>query len=230
MTPTPVRPSSRRRTEAGAGSSEGLRLGRRRRRQQERGSATAPEISAAAVTRCESSRSAARRRRTGARRVSRSRKAAKPTKARKQERRFRQTVQRIDLWSVTKMALCFYVSAMAVRRGRARRAVGRGRLRRDHRQRREVHRRPVLADDFHFVSAEVLRGRGAGRRSCSWRSWSRSRSSRRPSTTSSPSSSAGSRSRSARRSTRRSGRRRCTEAPGTLQSLGAIAQSVRAHP
>jgi transmembrane protein DUF3566 len=39
---------------------------------------------------------------------------AKPTKARKQERKFRQTVQRIDLWSVTKMALCFYVSAMAV--------------------------------------------------------------------------------------------------------------------
>jgi hypothetical protein len=39
---------------------------------------------------------------------------AKPTKARRQERRFRQTVQRIDLWSVTKMALCFYISAMAV--------------------------------------------------------------------------------------------------------------------
>jgi hypothetical protein len=38
----------------------------------------------------------------------------KATKARKQERRFRQTVQRIDLWSVTKMALCFYISAMAV--------------------------------------------------------------------------------------------------------------------
>jgi len=42
------------------------------------------------------------------------RQVAKPKKARKQERRFRQTVQRIDLWSVTKMALCFYVSAMAV--------------------------------------------------------------------------------------------------------------------
>jgi hypothetical protein len=41
-------------------------------------------------------------------------KPAKPPKARKQERRFRQTVQRIDLWSVTKMALCFYLSAMAV--------------------------------------------------------------------------------------------------------------------
>jgi hypothetical protein len=39
---------------------------------------------------------------------------AKPKKARKQERKFRQTVTRIDLWSVTKMALCFYVSAMAV--------------------------------------------------------------------------------------------------------------------
>ncbi len=42
------------------------------------------------------------------------RQPAKPKKARKQERRFRQTVQRIDLWSVTKMALCFYISAMAV--------------------------------------------------------------------------------------------------------------------
>jgi hypothetical protein len=38
----------------------------------------------------------------------------KPAKARRPERRFRQTVQRIDLWSVTKMALCFYISAMAV--------------------------------------------------------------------------------------------------------------------
>jgi Transmembrane domain of unknown function (DUF3566) len=40
--------------------------------------------------------------------------ATNPAKARKPERRFRQTVQRIDLWSVTKMALCFYISAMAV--------------------------------------------------------------------------------------------------------------------
>ena len=38
-----------------------------------------------------------------------SRKAAK-----RPERRFRQTVQKVDLWSVTKMALCFYVSAMGV--------------------------------------------------------------------------------------------------------------------
>ena len=42
------------------------------------------------------------------------RQPAKPKKARKQERKFRQTVTRIDLWSVTKMALCFYISAMAV--------------------------------------------------------------------------------------------------------------------
>jgi hypothetical protein len=34
--------------------------------------------------------------------------------AKRPERRFRQTVQKIDLWSVTKMALCFYVSAMGV--------------------------------------------------------------------------------------------------------------------
>jgi transmembrane protein DUF3566 len=30
------------------------------------------------------------------------------------ERRFRQTVTKVDLWSVTKLALCFYVSAMFV--------------------------------------------------------------------------------------------------------------------
>jgi len=41
----------------------------------------------------------------------------RPTKAkaaRRPERRFRQTIQKVDLWSVTKMALCFYVSAMGV--------------------------------------------------------------------------------------------------------------------
>lgn len=39
---------------------------------------------------------------------------AKPVAAKRPERRFRQTVQKVDLWSVTKMALCFYVSAMGV--------------------------------------------------------------------------------------------------------------------
>jgi hypothetical protein len=38
----------------------------------------------------------------------------KPKAAKRPERRFRQTIQRVDLWSVTKMALCFYVSAMGV--------------------------------------------------------------------------------------------------------------------
>jgi hypothetical protein len=38
----------------------------------------------------------------------------KPVKARPAERRFRQTVQRVDLWSVTKLSLCFYTSAMFV--------------------------------------------------------------------------------------------------------------------
>jgi hypothetical protein len=33
---------------------------------------------------------------------------------RRPERRFRQTIVKFDLWSVTKMALCFYSSAMAV--------------------------------------------------------------------------------------------------------------------
>jgi hypothetical protein len=39
---------------------------------------------------------------------------AKPNVVRRQERRFRQTVEKVDLWSVTKMALCFYISAMGV--------------------------------------------------------------------------------------------------------------------
>lgn len=38
----------------------------------------------------------------------------KAKRAKRQERRFRQTVQKVDLWSVTKMALCFYISAMGV--------------------------------------------------------------------------------------------------------------------
>ncbi|MFM8304555.1 MAG: DUF3566 domain-containing protein [Actinomycetota bacterium] len=42
---------------------------------------------------------------------------ARPVRARtakRQERRFRQTIQKFDLWSVTKLALCFYVSVMGV--------------------------------------------------------------------------------------------------------------------
>ena len=39
---------------------------------------------------------------------------ARAKAAKRPERRFRQTVQKIDLWSVTKMALCFYISAMGV--------------------------------------------------------------------------------------------------------------------
>ena len=40
------------------------------------------------------------------------------------ERRYRQTVAKVDLWSVLKMSLCFYICAMAVADGRAGRAVG----------------------------------------------------------------------------------------------------------
>ncbi len=39
---------------------------------------------------------------------------ARPAAARRPERRFRQTIVKFDLWSVTKMALCFYASAMGV--------------------------------------------------------------------------------------------------------------------
>lgn len=62
---------------------------------------------------------------TGSSRQSRQRrtttKSSRPPKAAKQPRRapapprrFRQTVVRVDLWSVTKLSLCFYVSAMFV--------------------------------------------------------------------------------------------------------------------
>ena len=43
--------------------------------------------------------------------------ATRPAKiraAKRPERRFRQTIQKFDLWSVTKIALCFYISAMGV--------------------------------------------------------------------------------------------------------------------
>lgn len=39
---------------------------------------------------------------------------ARPTMASRNERQFRQTVVKVDLWSVTKLSLCFYLSAMFV--------------------------------------------------------------------------------------------------------------------
>lgn len=83
---------------------------------------------------------------------------AKPKKARRQERRFRQTVQRIDLWSVTKMALCFYVSAMAVVVVAmiALWAVADSAGIIDNVE--KFFGDLFSADDFHFVSAAVLRG------------------------------------------------------------------------
>lgn len=40
--------------------------------------------------------------------------AARPALGAVTERRFRQTITKVDLWSVTKLALCFYISAMFV--------------------------------------------------------------------------------------------------------------------
>ena len=40
--------------------------------------------------------------------------AARPASVPRGERRFRQTLVKVDLWSVTKLALCFYLSAMFV--------------------------------------------------------------------------------------------------------------------
>ena len=45
---------------------------------------------------------------------SRSSQGQRPTMAPKNERQFRQTVVKVDLWSVTKLSLCFYLSAMFV--------------------------------------------------------------------------------------------------------------------
>ncbi len=39
---------------------------------------------------------------------------SRPTMAPRNERQFRQTVVKVDLWSVTKLSLCFYLSAMFV--------------------------------------------------------------------------------------------------------------------
>jgi hypothetical protein len=44
----------------------------------------------------------------------RSSQGARPTMAPRNERQFRQTVVKVDLWSVTKLSLCFYLSAMFV--------------------------------------------------------------------------------------------------------------------
>jgi hypothetical protein len=40
--------------------------------------------------------------------------ATAPAGSQRLDRRFRQTITKVDLWSVTKLALCFYVSAMFV--------------------------------------------------------------------------------------------------------------------
>ena len=40
--------------------------------------------------------------------------AARPTPAPETERRYRQTIHRVDLWSVLKIAVCFYICGMAV--------------------------------------------------------------------------------------------------------------------
>jgi hypothetical protein len=40
--------------------------------------------------------------------------SARPAMAPRNERQFRQTVVKVDLWSITKLSLCFYLSAMFV--------------------------------------------------------------------------------------------------------------------
>jgi hypothetical protein len=48
------------------------------------------------------------------RRTSRVAPTARPTTAPRTERQYRQTLVKVDLWSVTKLSLCFYLSAMFV--------------------------------------------------------------------------------------------------------------------
>jgi hypothetical protein len=85
-------------------------------------------------------------------------KAPKAKRAKRPERRFRQTIVRVDLWSVTKIALCFYVSMMAILVvalvalwtvaesagviGNVEKFIG----------------DLFSSKDFHFLSAQVLRG------------------------------------------------------------------------
>ncbi len=105
---------------------------------------------------------ASRRRRPGRRRPpvrarSRSRPAARCARLRTR-RKFRQTITKVDLWSITKLSLCFYISAAfvtivaLVALWAIADAAG------------IVHSvEKFIGDlldskDFHFLSAEVLRG------------------------------------------------------------------------
>jgi hypothetical protein len=80
------------------------------------------------------------------------------TNAARGERQFRQTVTKVDLWSVTKMALCFYLSAMFVMLvalialwmiADAADIIG---------SIENFFGDLLSAKDFHFLSGEVLRG------------------------------------------------------------------------
>jgi hypothetical protein len=84
--------------------------------------------------------------------------AAPRTNAARGERQFRQTITKVDLWSVTKMALCFYLSAMFVMLvalialwmiADAADIIG---------SIEEFFGDLLSAKDFHFLSGEVLRG------------------------------------------------------------------------
>ena len=76
------------------------------------------------------------------------------------ERRYRQTVAKVDLWSVLKMSVCFYICAMAVTMVALVVAVDDRRRGRRGAQRREVLRRPA---------ADRRTSRSSTRRSCAAR-------------------------------------------------------------
>ena len=83
-------------------------------------------------------------------------------------RRYRQTIHRVDLWSVLKISVCFYIGAVAVADGRARRPVGDRRRGRGDPQRREVHRRPAPDQGLHVPERRDPARHAARRRRCSW--------------------------------------------------------------
>ena len=140
------------------------------------------------------------------------------------ERRYRQTINRVDLWSVLKVSVCFYICSMAVVMvalvalwviGDAAGVIT---------QRRAVPRRPAADEGLHVPRRRDPARRAAGRRGGRGAAHRDHRDRAPRSTTCSPRSSAASRSRSPKTS-RRSEPRCYARSPS-----GAIAQSVRAHP
>jgi hypothetical protein len=87
----------------------------RSRRQRRTGAAAAPAVATEAVVTDLDEEPVERTSRRKAKPKKQSRPASAPrSNAPRAERRFRQQLVKVDLWSVTKLALCFFISAMFV--------------------------------------------------------------------------------------------------------------------